>query len=397
MRPTLLLCVVAVMWGIVACTGESTPTATPRPNDTPVPTAPAPTFREPKTRITAENASQLQAIGRLDNTASAPSTVFAHSFSADGTRLVGLNNDLIIMWSLTNGKTAFTRSRGTANRVYFGVNKDEFYTVATDGFITVYSVENGAVLNQLTPNVLYEGTNAHYAPNGWLALGGRAGNIQVWDVAERRSKVTFQAHDVSTNTLTFSQDGTLLASSGGDGFVRVWDWQTRTLRQEINVNTTDITALAIAPDNASIAIGTDAYAETYALTDSTLRFSIAVGVGGTQNIFSYSPNGAYLVSGGGTVDLTVMDANSGTVVAQLNAIRGDRVSAIFSPDSDLMVTTALNGNVSLWNIAQATDNAIPSARLLVGSNRITSSAWTEDGFLLAFFDSGGSVFLWGIP
>jgi len=56
----------------------------------------------------------------------------------------------------------------------------------------------------------------------------------------------------------------------------------------------------------------------------------------------------------------------------------------------------LDGSVTLWNLAAATETSIPSARLLVGSTRITSAEWSQDGYTLAFFDAGGVVFIWGI-
>ncbi|MFQ3674796.1 MAG: WD40 repeat domain-containing protein, partial [Aggregatilineales bacterium] len=70
--------------------------------------------------------------------------------------------------------------------------------------------------------------------------------------------------------------------------------------------------------------------------------------------------------------------------------------ARFSADGALLATTVLDGPVTLWNIAEATEDTIPSARLLVGSTRITGLEWSDDGFTLAFFDANGLVYLWGI-
>ncbi len=377
--------------------GEANPTATPRPQDTPQPTLAPPAYGEPSAPITAQNAPQLAYLGRLDNTASSASSVFAHAFSLDGTRLVGLNNDLIIMWNLVTGNTVFTAGRRFDVRVFFSPNKDEFYTVTSDGFIAIYDTERGSTLNTLTLAVTLDNAMAHDDENGWLAVGGTGGDVQVWDVSERLSKATFKAHETTVTAIAFNADGTQLATAGGDGFVRVWDWQTRAQLNEFNLNEAGVIALAFSPDGTQITAGTSAYVETYTLTENRALYALAVGVGGTRDIMRYSPNGEYLLSGGGEADLTVMNAQTGVVVAQIVEVKGERIGATFGTDGNLMITSAFDVGVSLWDISQATESTIPSAKLAIGTNRITGVAWTRDGFLMAFFDANGSVYLWGIP
>jgi len=77
------------------------------------PTVPAPDFTEPSMPISAENINAIQYLGRLDAPGQ-PSTVFRYDISPDGTRLAGLNNDLLVGWDLLTGNVIFSTSRADA-------------------------------------------------------------------------------------------------------------------------------------------------------------------------------------------------------------------------------------------------------------------------------------------
>ena len=65
------------------------------------------------------------------------------------------------------------------------------------------------------------------------------GDIVFMDGAtlEHLEQIT-NAHQGGVNDLALSQDGSLLASAGVDGFVRVWDVGTRSLLHQIPVSST---------------------------------------------------------------------------------------------------------------------------------------------------------------
>lgn len=386
---------------LAGCAGGSgAPTATARAGDTPQPTLAPPPFSEPKEPITPANAPRLAYLGRLDNPFSAPSTVFAHAFSPDGTRLVGLNNDLVLMWNLVTGRVAFSMQRRDEVQVFFSPFKDEFYTLSSGGFINVHNVADGAMLNGMSAGVAFSGAHAYDSERGILVLGGDNGNVQAWNLEARTSLATFRAHETDIAALTLSADGTRLATASESGEVRVWDvsdWLTRTLVNTLSVTSAGVTALAFSPDNAQLTVGTLAFVETFSVAEARTLYALAVGVGGTSDLMRYSPDGKSLMTGGGEADLTILSAQTGAIVAQLNGVQGERISAAFNASGELMVTTAYEKSITLWNLSQATETTLPAAPLRLGTTRITSVDWTADGFLIAFFDANGSVYLWGIP
>jgi WD40 repeat protein len=326
--------------------------------------------------------------------------VFAHAFSPDGTRLVGLNNDLVLMWNLVTGRVAFSMQRSSEVRVFFSPFKGEFYTLSQSGFINVHSVDDGAMLNGMSAGLVFNGAYAYDSERGILVLGGEAGSVQAWDLEARTSLATFKAHEADVAALTLSADGTRLATASESGEVRVWDvsdWRGRASLNTFNVTSAGVTALAFSPSKAQLTVGTLAFVETFNLAEARTLYALAVGVGGTRDLMRYSPDGKYLMAGGGEADLTIMDALTGAIVVQLNGVQGERVGAAFNASGELMVTTAYEKSVTLWNLSQATETTLPAAPLRLGTTRITSVDWTSDGFLIAFFDANGSVYLWGVP
>lgn len=391
-----VLWVVLVVW-VGACT--STPenaTVTPRSGQATV-TPPAPTYRQPTQPITASNAHLVAFLGRLDAPAATPSTLFSHNFSPDGTRLFAVNQDLLVMWDTITGKVVYNTGRRDASHVYYSDDKNEVYAVDSTGSATVYETERGIVQGGFTSAIDFNGSIDFVARGGLLATGSNNGRVQLWDTFERVSKATISAHIGAIVSLALSQDGQLLATSGLERTVKVWDIATRTVTFTVTLPDNPAVALAFSPDGTHLAAGSPNFLYMYDLSDGTLKYSITLRLDGASDVLKYSPDGQFLVVGGGGTDALLLYAEAGRIVTELNGVSGLRVDAMFSPDSTLLATVALDKGASLWNLAEIKENVVPTAKLNVPTTRLTSLEWSQDGFLLTFFDAAGSVFLWGIP
>ena len=56
-----------------------------------------------------------------------------------------------------------------------------------------------------------------------LATGSVDGDISLWDAAEGKKLLSWNAHEGQINAMSLSLDGQTLLSAGNDGFARVWD------------------------------------------------------------------------------------------------------------------------------------------------------------------------------
>ncbi|MCG9128009.1 hypothetical protein JT359_10460 [Candidatus Poribacteria bacterium] len=54
--------------------------------------------------------------------------------------------------------------------------------------------------------------------------GGRDNAIRIWDTFKNQEVRILKGHSSPVRTLTFINDTSILASSGDDGIIFLWDW-----------------------------------------------------------------------------------------------------------------------------------------------------------------------------
>ncbi len=347
---------------------------------------------ESQTAITLENASQLARLGRLD-APETPSTVFAHVFSPDGTRLAGLNNAHLLAWNLLTGALVFYTDRAGALKVYYAPDKDEIYTLDDGGTLRIHDADTGALKEEIEAHPLFGGAAAYDADNGWLALGATNGEVKVWDAAARQSLATIKAHAAQVVAVAFTPDGGQLATGGQDGRVKVWNWRERELAADLQ---TQPVRLVFSPDAAQLAVATSALVELWDWKAGERKRILQTGVGGAADVLLYAPDGRFLVSGGRAPNTNLWNPQTGDLATSLPGVGSDSTTAAFSSDGRLLVTAVLGQPVSLWNLAEVSPTTLARADLNTGAQTFEAD-WTPDGFLLAIFETAGPVQIWGIP
>ncbi|HEX2907345.1 MAG TPA: WD40 repeat domain-containing protein [Phototrophicaceae bacterium] len=372
----------------------STPEATgfvvpPRegPTATPVPWA------EGQETIALANVTRITRLGRLDPV-NALSTVFAYAFSPDDTRLAGINNTNVMAWDLLTGEQVFSTDRADALTVYYAPDKTEIYTVDVDGLLRIHDADQGNLKTDLPGHEQYSGVSAYDAASGWLALGGLDGNVKIWDVAARQALATIAAHDMQVTALAFSPDGHWLASGGQEGVVKIWDWRQRVSQAELEAAALRLT---FSPAGDQLAVGEPTRSTLWTAPEGKKFETLETGPGGVRDVLRYAPDGRYLLNGGGIPSLTLWNPQTGDYVASLPDTGGDNVSAAFSSDGALLITSALGVPLSLWNLTEIQGDVLTRANLDFGVKEAVAVDWTPDGFLLALFEAAGPVQIWGIP
>ncbi len=380
---------------LASCASAATPNSGPPPRDLPTAFPESLPYIEPLAAMTRDNIAQIRLIGRLQAPGT-PSTVFRHAFSPDGTLLAGLNNDWLIVWDLISGETLYHITRGSAAWLYFSPDKSEIYTIAPSGLVEIWDATNGQARNDFRGHADFADILAYDAERGYLAMGGLSGEIKVWDVAARQSLVTFSANPGRITSLAFSPDGQWLAAGSEDHVMRLWDWRERRLIRAYDHQGANVNRIVFRPDGDQIATATDRYIALWDANSDTLSAVLETDEGGASDVLAYSPDGRFIVNGGLAPFMNIWDSASGALIGSFPDINGGRVSATFSPDSQLIITSQLDGPVFLWDLSQMKAETLTRANVDFGSTKILTADWSDDGFTLILIDATGPIYVWGI-
>lgn len=161
-------------------------------------------------------------------------------------------------------------------------------------------------------------------------------------------------HAASVTGVTWSPDGTTIASASADATIRLWDAATGDLLATLDDHQDSVSALAWSPDGRSLASASwDKTVRLWDLSAGPGRAKAAVTIQGLDQYvtaLAWSPDGAALMTGGrdGSVRLWAAD---GKWWADLGMHGADVRTASWSPDGGRIITGGLDGTVRLWDVS----------------------------------------------
>lgn len=150
-----------------------------------------------------------------------------------------------------------------------------------------------------------------FSPDGkYLAVGRRAGGLELWRIADRVRDRVFVGHKQVVLTLDFSPDGKLLASGGPDERILIWDLSLPggsgpVVALTVRGGSND---LAFNADGSLLAVGSDAsYIAMWSVGDWSKVFHLRALVG-VRSVFGFHPRRGDLAFDGGGGILRVLQS-----------------------------------------------------------------------------------------
>jgi WD40 repeat protein len=203
---------------------------------------------------------------------------------------------------------------------------------------------------------------------------------------------TLETQEAAIDSVSFSPDGHLLATSSRDGRVRLWRMADRTVVSTLEApgvsqNVGYSYDIAFAPDGKILAFG---------LPDGTIRLwqlngdlqdpkvershMLQVEGGNASRIcsLSFSPDGQMLAVGAWDGSVRLWQVADGEVLASLPDHANGVVSVAFSPNGMMLATASLDGITKLWDISRGT-----LVHKMEDTSATTGVAFSPDGSVLA--------------
>jgi DNA-binding beta-propeller fold protein YncE len=149
---------------------------------------------------------------------------WAVTFSPDSKLIVAGTSQGILMWESSTGVWLPT-SGGQDKTIKSLVFSHDGKTIAGGGrgFIYLWNVENGEIINFVEDDRLGEANSIDFSPDDSLLVSGTDdGIVRIWDVDSASLLRELTGHTSGINGVSFSPNGYYIASVANDQTIRIW-------------------------------------------------------------------------------------------------------------------------------------------------------------------------------
>jgi WD40 repeat protein len=304
-------------------------------------------------------------------------------FSANGKLLLSCGNDnAICVWDMES-KSLIKQLRGHASRVsaaLFAPGDDRVVSAGYDHFAKIWSISKyeevrvlgGRVLKGHRDSIL----GAGFSPNGKLVVtASRDRSAIAWDVASGQALRAYnEGHSYLASAGLFFPDGKRVLTSAVDNTTRIWDLSAGT--QLVMLEGTGISAaVAIASKGQWIATGSvDKSVQIW--DPSGKRLKEFDGLASDVTALAVSPDDQQILIGDGVGRAQLRSAAAGELLWESRSHSRGITNVAFVPALGRVLTASLDNTVAQRDIKTGREDA---ALLLKHPGPITSLAVSSDG------------------
>jgi WD40 repeat protein len=249
--------------------------------------------------------------------------------------------------------------------VAFHPDGRQLVSVSRNQKITLWDLTTGKprrVIQALTGGWTGDPRAAFNRAGTLLAVGRRSGHIRLFDPASGELVATLSGYhsglgeqDENARDVAFGPDGRLLASTGYDKTVRIWDVATRSQLQVLTGHTAEVYAVCFRGDGRWLASGGhDGTARIWDL--ATHKELAALPHRGRVHCVAFSPDRTRLATGCADNTIRLWDLATFREVAELRGHAAYVHGLAWSPDGTRLVSGSGDATVRVW------DSLTPAAR-----------------------------------
>ncbi|KAI1355974.1 hypothetical protein F5Y01DRAFT_325067 [Xylaria sp. FL0043] len=150
--------------------------------------------------------------------------------------------------------------------------------------------------------------------------------------------------------VSFSQNGTYLATGSEDGMIRLWNFRTGLMRQIFSGHQAAIYSLAFAPNGEKIVSGSgDRTVKVWDVETSTCIFALNT----EDGISSVAISKKHIASGSLDGSVKIWDSITGDLLSHLQEPHGHQdpvFSITISPDGRTLISGSLDKTIKMWDL-----------------------------------------------
>ena len=277
-----------------------------------------------------------------------------------------------------------------------------------DGKIKLWDVELGKAIATLEGSEVslprdrrlltnLEGGAVSFSPDGdelTFVSGSYDGTLRLWDVETGQIIATFPGHTDEVTSVSFSPDGSMIASSAWDDRVKLWDVATGTnlasLKDELLSR--GVTSVSFAPDGSMIASGAPDGTTLWDVATGTNLGYIPDAAGWGVTSVSFSSDSKTLATGSREGTVRLWDVATRTNVATfVDVPKWEEVRSVsFAPDGPMLASGLRNGMVEVWDV----ETGQKLATFTKHTEAVSSVSFSPYGETLASGSFDGTIHLW---
>jgi serine/threonine protein kinase/dipeptidyl aminopeptidase/acylaminoacyl peptidase len=287
------------------------------------------------------------------------------AFSPDGRWLAASGGRTVRWWNATNQQLAATLAHdpnSVVRSVCFAPDGETLWTGDSKGKVRVW-LPDGERVGLITRGTGVVHIAAPAASAGRVAFGERSrsdgkasGAVALYgllDVLARNERGNLLTN--SGGLAAFSRDGKLLVTGGGQCPVLLWNLATGENKRLLGEGF-EVTALAISPDGANVAVCTyNSFGLTLIETATGRTAWIHRDGLGTLGAPAFAPDGGTLALPCADHTVLLLDMPGGRESRRLVGHRAEVLAAAFSPDGQTLASCGKDRTVRLWNLSRKTE------------------------------------------
>ncbi|KAK4940711.1 U3 snoRNP protein [Elasticomyces elasticus] len=294
------------------------------------------------------------------------------SYSPDSTRIItGADDGLIKIWDISSGFhiATFTEHSSAVTASAYSRRGNILFTSSLDGSVRAWDMLRYRNFRTFTAPTRLSFSCVAIDPAAEVVCAGShdSFDIHLWSVQTGALLDQLSGHEGPISTLAFTPDGRYLVSGSWDHTIRVWSVFNRSQSSEMLQLMSDLLCVAIRPDSAQIAASTlDGQLTFWNLNTSVQESGVdgrrdvsggrtltsrrtAASTPGTKsfNSITYSADGSCLLAAGNSKYVCLYSVTTLTLIKKFT----------------VSVNLSLDGTQEFLNSAAIMSNGLPSAMM----------------------------------